>query len=194
MSSENGPLPGAIKPPVLVTDGTISSTVLGVTAWWIGLHTNPMTVRDLIARWFKSDDIFSAWAKLREACQLAAGQPITARTKHRSEVKLAEELAKEVSEVEKNGTVTLLIPSTELGLVRGLLDSNVGDERPVATRLESLESMVRGVVDRLSRMEANQVKAAIRVPQPQTVNPGPQLVEQQQQQLTFAGVVSSGIP
>ena len=96
--------------------------------------------------------------------------------------------------MEKNGTVTLLIPSTELGLVRGLLDSNVGDERPVATRLESLESMVRGVVDRLSRMEANQVKAAIRVPQPQTVNPGPQLVEQQQQQLTFAGVVSSGIP
>ena len=198
MTSENGPLPGAIQQPVLLTEGAISSTVLGVTAWWIGSHTNPVTVRDLIARWFKYEDIFSAWAKLREACQLAAGQPVTAQTKQRSEVKLTEELAEEVSEVEKNGAVTLLIPSNELGLVRSLLDSNVGDERPVATRLESLEGMVRGVVDRLSRMEANQ-KVAARVPQPVNAGSqpvvGPQLVQvEQQQQQSFAGVVASGIP
>jgi hypothetical protein len=111
--------------------------------------------KDLVAMSFKPDDIFSEWAKLREACQVAAGQTVVAPPKHRAEVKLAEELVKEVSEAEKNDSMTILIPATELGLVRGLLDSNPGDERPVASRLESLEDMVKGVVDRLARMETN---------------------------------------
>jgi hypothetical protein len=102
-------------------------------------HTNLVTVRDLVARSFKSDDIFSAWSKLREACQLAADHPVVAPPKHRAELKLAEELVKEVSETEKSGNISLVIPATELGVVRGLLDLNVGDERPVASRLESLE-------------------------------------------------------
>ena len=41
-------------------------------------------------------------------------------------------------------------------LVRGRLDCTQGDERPVATRLESIEDMLRGVVDRLTRMETIQ--------------------------------------
>ena len=43
---------------------------------------------------------------------------------HRAEDKLAEEYVKEVSEIEKNGSMNLVIPASELGLVRGFLDSN----------------------------------------------------------------------
>ena len=102
-----------------------------------------------MVRNFKGDDIFAAWCKLREACQQVPGQQVQAPTKHRAEVKLAEELVKEVAETEKNGGIHLLVPATELGLVRGRLDCAVGDERPVATRLESLEDMVKGVVEKL---------------------------------------------
>ena len=71
--------------------------------------------------------------KLRGGHNLTAGQTVQVPTKHRSEVKLAEELVKEVYESDKNGTVSLLIPSAELGLVRMRMESTVGDERPVAT-------------------------------------------------------------
>ena len=152
-----------------------------------------MTVQDLVVRRFKLDDIFSAWAKLREACQVAAGQPVTVPIRHRSDVKLVEEFMKEVSETDKNGSMILVIPASELGLVKSFLDSNTGDERPVATRLESLEDMVKGVVDRLSRMETNQARA-VRVPQ-SVVQP-PEVVStpgQAGQQETFAGVAAAGL-
>ena len=122
----------------------ISSTVLGLVSWWLGSQTSPVAVRDLVVRNFKADDIFTAWCKLRESCQLAAGVAVDAPIRHRTEVKLAEELVKDVSETEKNGSITLLVPSTELGLVRGRMDGNVGDVRPVASRLESLEDMMKG--------------------------------------------------
>ena len=161
----------------------------------MGSHINHVTVRDLVARSFKADDIYSAWFKLKEVCQVAAGQPVTAPTKHRTESKLAEELVKDISEVEKNGAMTLVIPSTELGLVKGLLESNVSDERPVATKLESLEDMVKGVVERLTRMEANQAKA-VRTPQPVPVVQPPAVVSQQVQtgqQQSFAAVNAAGL-
>ena len=101
------------------------------------------------------DDIFLAWSKLRETSQLLAGMPVSAPPRHRKESKLAEELVKEISGVEKNNTVSLVIPATELGLVRGLLDSNISCERPIATRLESLEDMMKSVVDKLTKMEGD---------------------------------------
>ena len=125
----------------------------------------------LVVRNFNGDDIFAAWSKLRETCKKAAGQPVQAPTKHRTVVNLAEEVVKEVSETEKNGGIHLLVPATELGLVRARLDCKVGDDRPVATRLESLEDMVKGVVEKLARKETNQARA-VRIQQPQpTVQP-----------------------
>jgi hypothetical protein len=195
MSTENGPPPGTIQEPVLLAPNVISSSVLGLVAWWLGSHTNLVTVKDLVVRNFKGDDIFAAWSKLREACQQAAGQPVQAPTKHRAEVKLAEELVKEVSETEKNGSIHLLVPATELGLVRGRLECNVGDERPVATRLETLEDMVKGVVEKLARMETNQVRA-VRDQQPQPTGQ-PQVaahpVVQGVQQQNYAAVAAAGL-
>ena len=159
-----------------------------------------------MVRNFKVDDIFAAWSKLREACQLAASQPLQPPPKHRAEVKLAEELVKEVSETEKNGTVTLLVPSSELGLVRGRVDCNVDGERPVATRLESLEDMVKGVVEKLARMENNQTKdremrALQPVAQPLGAAPLPgqqghqqaQGVPQDAQQQNYAAAAGAGL-
>ena len=60
MESENGSLPGAIKEPVVLAPNVISSTVLGLVAWWLGSHSNLVTVRDLVVRNFKGDDIFAA--------------------------------------------------------------------------------------------------------------------------------------
>ena len=101
----------------------------------------------------------------------------------------------EVSETEKNGGIHLLVPATELGLVRARLDCNVGDDRPVATRLESLEDMVKGVVEKLARMETNQARA-VRVQQPQpTVQPqvvaAP--VSQGGQQQNYAAAAAAGL-
>ena len=156
-----------------------------------------------MARNFKGDDIFAAWSKLREVIQLAEGQAVHPPIRHRTVIKLAEELVKDVSETEKNGTISLLVPSSELGLVRGRLDCNVGDERPVATRLESLEDMVKGVVDRLARMETNQARG-VSAPQPLA----PQVLVQQPmappvsvplngngslQQQNYAGITSAGL-
>ena len=52
----------------------------------------------------------------------------------------------------------LVIPASELGLARGCLECNVGDERPVAARLESLEGLVKKVVEKINKMEAQQPK------------------------------------
>ena len=158
-------------------------------------------MRELVVRHFKSEDIFAAWAKLREACQLAAGQNVQVPTKHRSEVKLAEELVKEVYESDKNGTVSLLIPSAELGLVRMRMESTVGDERPVAARLESLEDMVREVVEKLARMEAKQDKVT-KAAQPLVQEPvlqqpvalaAHQHVQGGGQPQSYAGAAASGL-
>ena len=115
LPSDNGPPPGAIQQPTMVTPTVISSTVLDLVSWWLGSKGNQVAVRELVVCHFKSEDIFAAWAKLREACQLAAGQNVQVPTKHRSEVKLAEELVKEVYESDKNGTVSLLIPPSPTG-------------------------------------------------------------------------------
>ena len=40
--------------------------------------------------------------------------------------------------------------------MRGRLECNTEDERPVASRLESLEGMVKGVMDKLARIETVQ--------------------------------------
>ena len=193
MAGENGPPPGAIQQPTIVAPNVISSTVLGLVSWWLGSQTSPVAVRDLVVRNFKADDIFTAWCKLRESCQLAAGVAVDAPIRHRTEVKLAEELVKDVSETEKNGSITLLVPSTELGLVRGRMDGNVGDDRPVASRLESLEDMMKGVVEKLTKMESNQVKA----PQPQHVVQPPVVPGQQeqvgQQAEGYAAALASGL-
>ena len=96
---------------MLVAPNVISSKVLGLVSWWLGSHSNLVTVRDLVVRNCKAD-IFTAWCKFKEACQQAAGQPVQAPTRHRTEVKLAEEFVKDVSETEKNGSITLSVPST----------------------------------------------------------------------------------
>ena len=158
-SENNGPPLGAIQGPTLLAPGVISSSVLGLVAWWIGCHTNLTTVKDLVVRNFKGDDIFSAWCKLREATQQAAGQPLQVPPRHRSEAKLAEELVKDVSENEKSNSIHLLVPACELGIVRGKLECNTEDERPVASRLESLEDMVKGVMDKLARIETAQKRS-----------------------------------
>ena len=67
---EDGSPPGAIKEPVMVAPNVISSSVLGLVAWWLGSHSNLVIVRDLVARNFKGNDIFAAWSKLREVIQL----------------------------------------------------------------------------------------------------------------------------
>ena len=117
MSSEDGYPPGSIQQPILLGSNVISSTVLGLVSWWLGSHSNIVTVRELVVRNFKPDDIFIAWAKLREAGQVAAGEPVLLPIKHRAEVKLAEELVKEVTETEKSGIIKMFVPATELGLV-----------------------------------------------------------------------------
>ena len=193
MPNDDGYPPGAIQQPVLLGPTVISSTVLGLVAWWLGSHTNLVEVRDLVVRNFKPDDIFVAWCKLREACQQAASQPVQAPPKHRAETKLAEELVKEVSESEKSGIITMFVPAIELGLVRGRLECNVGDERPVASRLESLEDMVKGVVEKLARMETNQarqVKATQPVIQPTVAA---SLTGQVGQQQNYAAVAAAGL-
>ena len=158
-------------------------------------------MRELVVCHFKHEDIFAAWAKLREACQLAAGQPVQVPTKHRSEAKLAEELVKEVFDSDKNGVVSLLIPPAELGLVRMRMESTLGDERPVAARLESLEDMVGGVVEKLARMETNQDKMA-KVVQPVVQEPAVQQpvavaahqhVQGGGQPQSYAGAAASGL-
>ena len=106
-------------------------------------------------------------------------------------MKLAEELVKEVSETEKGGIIHLLVPSSELGLVRGKLDCNTGDERPVATRLESLEDLVKGVVERLTRMEANQERQ-VRT-QPQAVPQVQTGVQPQAHIQNYAAVAAAGL-
>ena len=53
-----------------------------------------------------------------------------------------------------------MVPSTELGLVKGRIEGNLGDELPVAARLESLEDMIKGVADKLAKMESSQKKMA----------------------------------
>ena len=204
MITENGSPPGAILGPELIGNKVISSTVLGVVSWWLGAHVNLVTVRDLVVRSFKSDDIFTAWAKLREAHQLASGQDVVPPTRHRSETKLSEEFVKEVSEAEKSGIVSFVLPASELGLVRGLIDSNVGDDRPVASRLESLEDMMKGVVEKLSRIETYQSKA-VKVPevvvqQPRSVHvtsgQGEHVAgqpSQAEQQQSYAAVTTAGL-
>ena len=134
-------------------------------AWWHGSHGDLESVKDLVVRNFRADDIFAAWTKLREACQQAVGEPVQAPTRHRTEGKLAEELVKEVFECEKNGKVTLLVASPDLGIVRARMESVQGDSRPVGARLESLEDMMKSVVDKLSRIESTQEKMA-KAPRP----------------------------
>ena len=56
------------------------------------------------------------------------------------------------------GLVHILLPASEFGLVRGKLDCNTEDERPVASRLESLEDMVKTVVEKLAKIESNQTR------------------------------------
>ena len=92
MESEDGSPPGAILGPVILGPNAVSSTVLGLVAWWLGTHNNLVTVRDLVTRNFKAEEIFVAWSKHREACQLQAGEAVQAPTKHKTETKLAEEL------------------------------------------------------------------------------------------------------
>ena len=112
VEKEGGPPPGVIQEPKLVAPNVISSTVLGLVAWWLGSHGNHSEVRDLVIRNFKGDDIFNAWCKLRETCQEAAGQPIQPPPRHRTEAKLAEELVKDISETEKAGNIELLVASS----------------------------------------------------------------------------------
>ena len=194
LETHNGPPPGAILEPKLVAPNVISSTVLGLVAWWIGHHTNLAVVKDLVVRNFKGDDVFAAWCKLRETCQQAAGQPLQPPPRHRADAKLAEELVKEVAECEKNGSIHLFVPSSELGMVRSRIDCNPESERPVATRLESLEDMVKGVVERLTRMEANQERDSRR-PQPaaQPHTGPPQHQVQAPQQQNYAAVAAAGL-
>ena len=52
MFSENVPPTRGHTQPVMVSQSVISSTVLGVTSWWMGSNTNH-------SRSFKADDIFS---------------------------------------------------------------------------------------------------------------------------------------
>ena len=85
MLSENGSQGGAIEERKLFG----SSSVLGMTAWWIGSHTDLVIVRDLVARNFKAEDIFCAWSKLRERICESKGDAFQAPTKDRSETKLA---------------------------------------------------------------------------------------------------------
>ena len=102
MTTENGRPPGVMQQPVLLGPDIISSPVLSMVSWWIGSHGDLSAVKDLVIRNFRSDDVFSAWSKLRECHQKASGSavPVQAPTRHRSEVKLAEEFIKELSEVE----------------------------------------------------------------------------------------------
>ena len=49
--------------------------------------------------------------------------------------------------------------------MKGRIECNLGDDRPVAARLESLEDMVKEVAEKLAKMESNQEKMA-KSPQP----------------------------
>ena len=93
---DNDPPPGAMQQPVLLGPDIISSPVVSMVSWWLGAHSDVTTVVNLVVRNFRADDIFSAWSRLREMCQLAAQQPVQPPIRHRAEVKLAEEFVKEV--------------------------------------------------------------------------------------------------
>ena len=199
MSAQNGPPPGALVKPILVAPKVISSTVLGMVSWWLGSHGDLIPVKDLVVRSFKADDVYSAWCKLREASQLAAGNPVLPPPRHRTDAKLAEELVKDVSENEKNDNITLLVPSSDLGVVRGRMEGNLGDDRPVAARLESLEDMMKGVVDKLAKMESNQDRM-VQAPQIQVQPPVvqqpvgiPQHVQGGGQQQSYAAAAATGL-
>ena len=96
MLSENGSREGAFLEPKLVGPNVISSSVLGLTAWWLGSNTDLLLVRDLVVRNFKAEEIYCAWSKLREALMQSKGEAFQAPTKHRSDVKLAEEMLKDI--------------------------------------------------------------------------------------------------
>ena len=72
----------------MVAPNVISSSVLGLVAWWLGSHSNLVMVRDLVARNFKGDDIFAAWSKLREVIQLAEGQAVHPPIRHKAEIRV----------------------------------------------------------------------------------------------------------
>ena len=59
MSTENGLPPGAMQQPVLLGPDIISCPVVSMVSWWLGSHGNVTTVRDLVVRNFRSEDIFS---------------------------------------------------------------------------------------------------------------------------------------
>ena len=114
----------SMKEPVILGPKLISSPLLSLISWWIGKHTNVTTVRDLVVRSFKSDDVYVAWSKLREFVQQAADQVIQPPPKHLAETKLPEVLVKEVFKVDKAGSI--------LSLEKSKMDSNIEDERPVS--------------------------------------------------------------
>ena len=62
---------------------------------------------------------------------------------------------KEVGQVEKDANVSIVMSPMELGLIRDLIECSSEAERPVATRLESVEDLMKGVIDRLNRIENN---------------------------------------
>ena len=134
--------------------------VLGLVSWWLGSGGTPTAVRDFVARKFKADDVFTAWCKFKECEQLAAGLPVQAPPRHRAETKLAEELVKDITENEKNGGITIVVPATELGLVKGRIEGCISEDRPLAARLESLEDIMKGVVEKLGKVESNQMSMA----------------------------------
>ena len=184
----------SMKEPVILGPKLISSPLLSLISWWIGKHTNLATVRDLVVRSFKSDDMYVAWSKLREVVQQAADQVIQPPPKHRAETKLAEEIVKEVFEVDKAGSIVIVFPPSELGLVKSRMDSNPEDERPVSARLESLEDMMKNVVDKLGKIELSHHSR----PQPSfqiNTPPGPdsQPNVSTTQQSTYAQLAASGL-
>ena len=189
-------------PPDLVAPKVISSTVLGLISWWLGSHTNLGSVSDMAIGKFKVEDLYSAWCALREAVQIAKGETYVVPTKHRSEKKLAEELVKEVNENDKEDIVKLLVPSSELGIIKVRIGACAGDDKAVSARLETLEDMMKNVISKLTVIESSHnnatvqnsnsppVESAAQLQVPTTGDPKP---ASSQQQPDFAAVVAAGL-
>ena len=87
MESKNGsPSAGAIQTSFLIQQNVISSTVLGLAAYWSGSKGNVTEVGDLLVQKFKSEDVYSALSKLRVARQLVTGETVRLPTGHRSDL------------------------------------------------------------------------------------------------------------
>ena len=143
--------PGDLTGGEETSDKAITDLLLGVVNWWC-LKFGEAKIVDLVMRHYEQGEVYNSCLILADFC--GKSKPIN----HKNSIArpaldpCAKDLVKIMKElVDSEKVPNIVIPASQLGRVP--LDTlNVGDERSVGARLESLEFSVQSIVSAVEKL------------------------------------------